>query len=305
MGFDVLKGQLPGKKKKALKKGKDTKKKADDDDDQEVKAIKGKVNSGKKLAKAAEGDKEDEVVEKPGQTKKKKRQAEASGDENEEDEAPARKAAKGSKNKEKGKEAKEPTDAEESKQERLPAFVKSDYRVFVSSIPKSTPEDRLKKDFEECGEIVNIKLLMAGHSDESRGLAFITFKDEAGFKAALAFDKTDYGGNSLRVRKAEAPGTEVKNDRDDPGTKPEGCNSIVAKRLAPEVVEKDLQELFRRCGKGPIHVGLLRDKASGRSRCTARIDFEDTDTVDEAMKLNGVPLKKHPIVLHYCKPKTW
>merc|ERR1719188_1315262 len=35
-----------------------------------------------------------------------------------------------------------------------------------------------------------------------RGIAFITFKDEAAVEAALKFHETDYGGRTISVRKA-------------------------------------------------------------------------------------------------------
>merc|ERR1712146_751335 len=103
------------------------------------------------------------------------------------------------------------------------------------------------------------------------GLAFITFADEKGFSAALKYDGDDYGGQKLRVRKAETKSSGNGGGAAEAGLdqKPEGCNSVVAKRLSPDITEEDLWALFRGCGGGPTHVGLLRDRRTGKSRCTA------------------------------------
>merc|ERR1711972_549359 len=168
-------------------------------------------------------------------------------------------------------------------------------------------EATVRRDFEECGEILNIKLLYMRDTSEFRGLAFITFSDEAGFEAALKYDGDDYAGQKLRVRKAETKSSGKGGGAAEAGldAKPEGCNSVVVKRLSPEVSEDDLWKFFKPCGSGPVHVGLLRDRASGKSRCTARVDFEDGDAVDEAMKLLGSKLKGRAFTLNYCQPKAW
>eukprot|EP00401_Gymnodinium_catenatum_P009575 CAMPEP_0117527950 /NCGR_PEP_ID=MMETSP0784-20121206/37063_1 /TAXON_ID=39447 /ORGANISM="" /LENGTH=298 /DNA_ID=CAMNT_0005324221 /DNA_START=46 /DNA_END=939 /DNA_ORIENTATION=- len=181
-----------------------------------------------------------------------------------------------------------------------PKFEPSPFRLFLSGLPKTCDEETLRKDFEECGEITNLKLLLDRDTGESKGLAFISYKDEDGFNAALEYNGYDYGGRRLKVQKAAEKGN--GGAATDLGPKPAGCNSIVVKRLAPEVTNKDLERLFAVCGGGPRRVGLLTDKA-GVSRCTARVDFKDGAAVDEAVKLAGTDLKGRPLVMSYCKPR--
>jgi len=182
----------------------------------------------------------------------------------------------------------------------------NELRLFISGIPRDLDEDTVKKDFEECGAIQNFALLK-DKTGESRGLAFVTFEDESGFNAALAYDGDDYGGQRLKVKKAAEKGTNPGSKLPEPGPKPEGCNSVVVRRLSPEVVEKDLKKAFKHCGNGPTKVGLLLDKFMGKSRCTARVDFdwEDATGVDDAMKLHGTELKGGAMVLDYCRPRLW
>merc|ERR1711920_1094307 len=138
-----------------------------------------------------------------------------------------------------------------------------------------------------------------------RGLAFISYREEAGLKSALEYDGDDYGGQRLKVKIAEQKGSTPSGTTSAPTAKPEGCNSVVLRRLAPEATEADIKKAFKRCGKGPTKVGLLVDKWTGRSRCTARIDFDanDPDGVDQAIALHGSDMKGRPLVMDYCQPR--
>mmetsp|Transcript_53864 Transcript_53864/g.136769 ORF Transcript_53864/g.136769 Transcript_53864/m.136769 type:complete len:336 (-) Transcript_53864:90-1097(-) len=84
------------------------------------------------------------------------------------------------------------------------------YRLFVGGIPWSVEEDQLRKDFSECGEIVDLKLMMDMETGKSKGIAFITYSDEAGFQAALKFDGKEYAGRKLNISKANSTGGKSK-----------------------------------------------------------------------------------------------
>lgn len=201
-------------------------------------------------------------------------------------------------------EAKEPKQNSEDRQrpkKETPVFDRS-LRVFVSGIPKTIDEATLKKDFEECGEVANVKLLLDGQTWESRGIAFVTFKDEAGVKAALEYDGEEYAGKKLSVKRAESKGG-GKGFAGGPGPKPDKCISVLLKRLSPDVTQTDLEDLFS--DTRPVRVGLLMDKFTGMSRCTARVDYKDGSGVDQAMKLYGSTLKGRPLNMDYVKFHEW
>lgn len=80
------------------------------------------------------------------------------------------------------------------------------YRVFVGGLPWSCGEDMLRRDFSECGRITDLAILTERETGRSRGIAFITFEDEAGFQAALKYNGDMYGGRTLKVCKAESKG---------------------------------------------------------------------------------------------------
>ena len=76
--------------------------------------------------------------------------------------------------------------------------------VVVFGIPFEATEEQVKKDFEECGEIVSLR--MPRNRDDPtyhKGMCFVEYADKKSVDAALAFNETDYGGRTLRVRMME------------------------------------------------------------------------------------------------------
>lgn len=170
----------------------------------------------------------------------------------------------------------------------------------VAGIPLNVNEALLRKDFSECGEVLNLRLLREKDSGKSRGIAFISFTDQAALDSALAYNGTDYGGRSLWVKVAEK-GRAVKVA--GPGEKSAGCTSVILKGLAYSVTEDDLRDTFKNCGSGASNVSILCDRETGSSRGIAFVDFDDEDAVDEAIKLNGSELKGRRFSMDYATPR--
>merc|ERR1712187_613484 len=58
--------------------------------------------------------------------------------------------------------------------------------VFVGGFPFSISEENLRKDFAECGEIAKF-VIPKDAEGKRRGIAFVTFKTEAGVEAACKY----------------------------------------------------------------------------------------------------------------------
>lgn len=189
-----------------------------------------------------------------------------------------------------------------------------EFKVFVGGLPWSIEERVLRKDFSECGRIVDLRLLTDKETGRSRGMAFITFADRAGLEAALKYDGDSYGGRTLKVGKAEGrkggkdgkgkAAEKGKGKGKAPGAKPPGCTSVVLKGLAFETTEEDLWEAFGKCGGGPSNVSLLKDRETGASRGMGFVDFDAEDAVDEAMKLSGTELQGRRLRVDYARPRA-
>merc|ERR1711959_567111 len=76
--------------------------------------------------------------------------------------------------------------------------------VFVGGLSFEVEESVLRKDFEECGEIVSLRLPM-NEEGRPRGIAFIEYKDKESCEKALKFDGEEYGGRFLKVKMAGDP----------------------------------------------------------------------------------------------------
>merc|ERR1712217_994180 len=77
----------------------------------------------------------------------------------------------------------------------------NEFTVFVRGLPFSVEEAALNKDFTECGEIERLNL-PKNENGNPKGIAFIKYKSQEGFDAALKFDNTEYGGRTINVSKA-------------------------------------------------------------------------------------------------------
>merc|ERR1712217_389875 len=90
----------------------------------------------------------------------------------------------------------------------------NEFTVFVRGLPFSVEEAALTKDFIECGEIERLNL-PKNEEGNVKGIAFIKFKTQEGFDAALKFDNTEYGGRTINVSKAGEGGKGKGKDGKD------------------------------------------------------------------------------------------
>ena len=215
--------------------------------------------------------------------------AESKADSDEEDEEPKAKKAKVEEKEETKEEAKEETTESTT--------------VFVGGLSFNAEEEVVKKDFEECGEIVNFRFPMDRERGTPKGIAFITYKDKAGVEKALEFNETEYGGRTLRVRVADDNPPGQKGDGKGKGKKggkgnvvdekPAGCKGIIIKSMSYDTTEDKLWELFKDMEDSVNKLNLVKDKETGASRGMAFIDFHTEEAVDEAMKKQGTELDGH------------
>merc|ERR1711957_497201 len=162
--------------------------------------------------------------------------------------------------------------------------------VFIGGLPFSATEETIKKDFAECGEITNFRMPL-NDEGKPRGIAFITYKDQAGCKAALEFNQSDYGGRFLSVRmagdKGETGGDKgKKGDKGDKG-KGKGNNEfeVFVGGLQYTATEEAVQKDFAECGE--IERFSMPKDEEGGSKGIAFICFKNNEAVEKALALNG------------------
>jgi len=77
-------------------------------------------------------------------------------------------------------------------------------QVYVGRLHYEADKETLHKDFGECGEITNLRMLQDKSSGKFKGVVFVTYADQAGVDAALKYDGTIYSGRKICVRLSDA-----------------------------------------------------------------------------------------------------
>ena len=183
--------------------------------------------------------------------------------------------------------------------------------VFVGGLSFNSTEEVVKKDFEECGEITRFSFPMDRERGTPKGIAFITYKDQAGVKKALEFNESEYDGRTLRVRIADDSPPGQKGDKGKGkgkkgnvvDEKPDGCKGVILKSMSWDTTEESLWALFKDMEDSINKLNLVKDKETGASRGMAFIDFHTEEAVDEAMKKQGTELDGRSIFMNYNGPK--
>jgi len=206
------------------------------------------------------------------------------------------------KKKKKKKEKKEEEEEEEAPKGKGPSG-EAGGEVCIRGLPFSLDEDAVTKLFAKCGEIESMRLLM--QDGWSKGMAFCKFKTKDGSDKALELHESEVEGRWIKVEPSLNPtGAQSggKGKGKGPGTKPEGCLSVMVMQLSDAVEEDDLWELFAECGT-VARVKLLYDRDTQASRGMGFVDFEETEATDKAIKMTDKEYKGKSIFVKYNAPR--
>lgn len=156
-----------------------------------------------------------------------------------------------------------------------------EFEVCVNGLPFSTTKDTVRRDFSECGEIVNLHLPLdeAGYS---RGIAFVQYADQESLDKALAYHESEYGGRRIQVR--------LSSDKTTGKAKGKGGNrskefEVFVGGLTAAATEDALRKDFEECGKIVYCRVPVDDEGSARG--IAFIEFADRESVDRALAFDN------------------
>jgi len=161
--------------------------------------------------------------------------------------------------------------------------------------------DEIKDQFSDCGDVKNVELITK-RDGKFAGVAIIEFENEDGASNALAKNDEEFYGRKMKVsypqeeRTGGGGGTDRKNK--GPSEKPEGCTTVFIGNLSYQISEDQVYEFFANCGT----VKEIRWN-QGDFKGYGWVEFEDTSSPDEAMKLNGKDLSGRAIRIDYAAPK--
>lgn len=149
-------------------------------------------------------------------------------------------------------------------------------KLFIGGLNYKSTEESLKSHFEQWGEIVDCVVMRDPHTRKSRGFGFITFK-----RAHMVDD-----AQAARPHKIDGREVEPKRavPREDSG-KPEAqvtVNKLYVSGIKDDMGEEELREYFGQFGN-IVSVNVVTDKATGKKRGFAFVEFDDYDPVDKAV----------------------
>lgn len=60
----------------------------------------------------------------------------------------------------------------------------------------------MRHHFEDCGDILNVRVIRDPKTHEGKGFGYVFFKEQTGFKSALEKNGSSLLGREIRVKKA-------------------------------------------------------------------------------------------------------
>jgi len=187
------------------------------------------------------------------------------------------------------------------------------FTAFVSGLPFSVSEEKLRGDFEEYGDIDRISFPL-NDQGKPKGIAWIRFASEEAFEKALSMDDSDYHGRTIRVEAARPSEKQAKNAAPAPeeaassvkqgkqgkqADKAEGRNAKKGKKDRPMPThdhtayiaglpeglnEAKLKKHFQECGE--IEKFSLPMNEKGRSKGMAFIRYKTKEALEKALLFN-------------------
>ncbi|CAK83890.1 unnamed protein product (macronuclear) [Paramecium tetraurelia] len=172
-------------------------------------------------------------------------------------------------------------------------------QVFISGLPYTASENDVQTLFEECGEILSIKLPRYQDSNRLLGYGHITFNDSDAIQKALALNGSQLGGRYIDVK--EAKGTQSQK----PSVPPPECHTIFVKNLSYDLNADQIGDSFRPCGK-VANVRMVYNTVTDNFKGFAYIDFEDHQSVIKALQMNGKKVHGRQVQVDFDikKPKA-
>lgn len=178
---------------------------------------------------------------------------------------------------------------------------RTSYEVYFGDVSFNASEGDVKQHFRNCGEIVQVKMLMRDDG-KSRGRGFIKFADEKGMRSALKLNGTEFMGRRVVV---EEPMNKSGGERKPGFGGREGGNqessSVIVRNLPFNFTDSDLNDMFE--SYGAIKSFRVIKNESGQSKGFGFVDFESGADARSALAKSGTDINGRSITVDFSLPK--
>ncbi|KAI1178027.1 putative pre-mRNA splicing factor [Nemania sp. FL0916] len=165
--------------------------------------------------------------------------------------------------------------------------------VFVSNYPPTADEAYIRRLFQHCGDIFNVRWPSLKYNTHRR-FCYISFRNpDAAYKATL-MDGTLVEGKFKLQSKFSNPSH--KKDRE--GAVAEG-RELRVKGVHPSTQENDLRSIFGKYGK--VVSARLLTNVGGQHVGTAFVVFETKEQAENALQLDKTKFKSQILQVDHCK----
>lgn len=207
-------------------------------------------------------------------------------------------------------------------------------RCFVGNLPLKIDEDTIRNVFKEYGKIVSIEWLTDKQTGKFYGSSFVTFEtSQQAHDAHANCGILNINGRKLKINIAPKkiisnnPNSNTTQHRKMPPPpklqdKPENCNTIFIGNLPFDITEQIITDFFARCGSIHVriyniffiyyllflHIYLLHNtqeirflyRPDGTFKGCGFVEFDDSLSVDKAIKLHAKLLAKRPVRIDFA-----
>ncbi|KAJ9123922.1 hypothetical protein QFC22_000713 [Naganishia vaughanmartiniae] len=259
---------------------------------------------------SSEGESSDEETEKPAAAAKEAASSEESSDEDSSDEEEAAPVTNGKRKA--SEEAAAPTkkaktengavaktSTEQGDQEASP-------NVFVGSLSWNVDNDWLQSEFQECGEIVSVRIMMDREKNRSRGFGYIEFANLEAAAKAIELNGKEIDGRPVNINYAsarpQAQNTEKRaqqfGDKQNPP-----CTTLWVGNMAFSSNEDSLYNAFGEYG-AVQSVRMPTDRETGAPKGFAYVQFETVESAQAALDAwKGQELDGRALRLDFAPPR--
>lgn len=171
--------------------------------------------------------------------------------------------------------------------------------VFVGNLPVDTEKKALKTLFKKYGNIESMRFrsVVAADLKTPKRVAFIkkeTHPERTSMNAYIVYEEAESAQKALELNGHKFNEHYMRVDVAGGAKKHNHKKSIFVGNIPFDAKEETLREHFVDCGVVE-NVRIIRDKKTGLGKGFGYINFEESHSVDFALKLNGQTLKNRPL----------